>query len=117
MGKIYVNENQILLPKMLEIYKPVDFDWMHFSITRSSIITIHHIDKISNGGKTTFDNCALLIKKSHRLLNMLESKDNGLYIAWNDLFREINLAMSPPDYMLVSEMKTLSKKTKSVIYR
>ena len=34
MGKRYINENQILLPKMIEIYKPIDYDWMHLAITK-----------------------------------------------------------------------------------
>lgn len=117
MGKIYVNENQILLPQMLEIYKPIDFDWMGCKVSRDSTFTIHHIHKISVGGKTTLDNCALLVKKSHRLLNMLESRDLGLYIAWNDLFKDINLSMQPPTDIHVTEMKRLSRQTKSTIYR
>jgi len=117
VGKKYVNDNQILLPKMIEIYKPVDFDWMHLAITKSNPLTIHHIHESVYGGETTIDNAALLGKKSHRILNMLESRDYGLYFAWNDLFRDINVSNRPPSDEYVKEMILLRNKTKKVIYK
>ena len=117
MGKKYVNDNQILLPKMIEIYKPVDFDWMHLAITKSNPLTIHHIHEAVYGGKTTIDNAALLGKKSHRVLNMLESRDYGLYFAWNDLFRDINVSKKSPSDEYVKEMILLRSKTKKIIYK
>lgn len=116
MGKKYKNDNQILLPKMLEIYKPTDFDWMHTSITKGSIWSIHHIHEKHYGGETTLDNLALLLKKSHELLNKLESKDYGLYFAWNDLFRDINFSKCSPSDEYVKEMIVLRKKTIKCIY-
>ena len=116
MGKRYKNENQILLPKMLEIYKPVDFDWMHTKITRGSIWTIHHIHEEHCGGETSLDNLALLLKKSHELLNKLESKDYDLYFAWNDLFRDINVCKCSPSDEFVREMILLRERTKKALY-
>lgn len=116
MGKIYINENQILVPQMLEIYKPVEFDWMHTAITKNSVFTIHHIKEANRGGKTTLDNCALLLKKSHRTLNMLESRDYVLYFAWNELFMDINISRQPPSDEHIREMKLLKAKTKKTIY-
>ena len=117
MGRIYVNENKLLLPKMLEIYQPVEFDWMHTSITKKdNVFTIHHIHEAVYGGKTTIDNAALLLKKSHRLLNMLESHDYNLYFAWNDLFRDINVSKKPPSDEYIMEMIKLREKTKKSIY-
>lgn len=117
LGKKYQSENQIIIPKMLEIYKPVDFDWMHTSITKGSVFTIHHIKEKNCGGDTNLDNCALLLKKSHRLLNMLESKDYDLYFAWNELFMDINVCKCPPSDEYVKEMILLRKKTMNVIYK
>lgn len=117
MGKKYINENQILLPKMIEIYKPIDFDWMHVTITKNNSLTIHHIHERIYGGETTLDNAALLNKKSHRTLNMLENRDYGLYFAWNDLFRDINVCKRPPSDEYVKEMIDLKIRTKKVIYK
>lgn len=117
MGKKYKNENQILLPKMLEIYKPVDFDWMHMNITKGSVFTLHHIRERNCGGQSTLDNCAILLKKSHKLLNMLESRDLDLYFAWNELFMDINVSKCPPRDEYVKEMILLKEKTKKVIYK
>ena len=117
MGRKYTNENQILLPKMIEIYKPIDYDWMHLAITKSNPLTIHHIHEVVCGGETTLDNAALLGKKSHRLLNMLESRDYGLYFAWNDLFRDINVSKIPPSDEYVKEMIDLKTRTKKIVYK
>ena len=117
MGKKYVNENQILLPKMIEIYKPIDFDWMHCKITKDNSLTIHHIHEAVYGGITSLDNAALLRKKSHRTLNMLENRDYGLNFAWNDLFRDINFSKKPPSDEFVKEILLLKSRTKKIIYR
>ena len=62
LEKKYKNENQMLLTKMLEIYKPTDFDWTHTSIIKGCIFTLHHIKEQNCDGETTLDNCALLLK-------------------------------------------------------
>ena len=101
---------------MIEIYKPTDYDWMHLAITKGNPLTIHHIHERVCGGETTLDNAALLGKKSHRLLNMLESHDYNLYFAWNDLFRDINVSKKPPSDEYIMEMIKLREKTKKSIY-
>ena len=116
MGKKYKNDNQILLPQMIEIYKPNDFDWMHTAVTKGSVFTLHHIKEQNCGGVTTLDNCALLLKKSHQLLNMLAVHDYDLYFAWNELFMDINVSKCPPSDEYVKEMILLRKKTKKSIY-
>lgn len=102
---------------MLEIYQPIDFDWMHTSVTKCSVFTLHHIKEQNCGGITTLDNCALLLKKSHKLLNMLESRDYDLYYAWNELFLDINICKKPPSDEYVKEMILLRKKTMKIIYK
>lgn len=34
MGKIYTNDNKIILQEMIEIYKPDSMDWMQYNITK-----------------------------------------------------------------------------------
>lgn len=63
MSKIYINKNQILLPKMLEIYQPTEFYLIYTPITKCSVWTIRHIYEKHYGGDTTLDNIALLLKK------------------------------------------------------
>ena len=117
MGKIYINENQVLVKKMIEIYKPDQFDWMSYQITVSNVLTFHHIVEQSKGGLTIIENGALITKKGHRALNMLESRDISLYIAWNQLFQEINKSFQPPDTYYIEESKVLKKHTQKVLHR
>ena len=116
MSKKYTNENQILLPRMLEIYQPTEFDWMYTPINSGSVWTIHHIYEKHCGGNTALDNAALLLKKSHQLLNMLESRNLDLFFEWNQLFMDINVSKCPPTDEFIREMKILRKKTKKSIY-
>ena len=104
MGKKYKTENQILLSTMLEIYTPTEFDWMYTPITKGSVWTIHHIFEKHYGGNTTLDNAALLLKKSHQLLNMLETRNIDLYFEWNQLFMDINVRKCPPSEDYIKEM-------------
>ncbi len=50
MGKIYVNENQLFLQKLINIYQPSKFDWLSYRITKNNILTIHHVIKVADGG-------------------------------------------------------------------
>ena len=38
MGRIYVNENKILLNEIIEIYKPEKYDWLSYQITKNNIL-------------------------------------------------------------------------------
>lgn len=40
-----------ILSQMIQIYKPVDRDWMHFKITEENKLTYHHICKQESGEK------------------------------------------------------------------
>ncbi len=51
MGRIYKNDNQILLEELIKIYKPNNYDWLHYKITRKNTLTLHHIKKQCDGGK------------------------------------------------------------------
>jgi len=117
MGRIYQNENQILLLQMIEIYKPEVADWMQFQITKNNILTLHHIKKSCEGGLATIDNGAILTKKGHRALNIVEALDSVLYDEWNVLFTLINQGKQPPCQEYVTEAKKLKKYTQQAIYR
>lgn len=37
MGRIYINENQLLVEELVKIYQPNNFDWLSYQITKSFI--------------------------------------------------------------------------------
>ncbi len=43
MGRIYINEKQIILKKMIEIYRPTSTEWMIYIIIKKKFLTYHHI--------------------------------------------------------------------------
>ena len=49
MGKN--SNNKLLIVKMIEIYKPVDFDWMSYKITRNNPLTFHHTEEMMGEAK------------------------------------------------------------------
>ena len=50
MGRVYINENKILLNEIIEIYIPEKYDWLSYQITKNNILTIHHVIKKADGG-------------------------------------------------------------------
>lgn len=82
--------------ELITIYKPMSLDWLNFKITRENPITYHHIDKREHGGKKTIDNGALLTRTSHQYLHLIESKEDKLYYAINQLLKLINKQKTPP---------------------
>lgn len=116
MGKVYYNETKIIIDDMKRIYGPDDLDWMSYLITVRNVLTYHHIIKECDGGLLELSNGALLTKKAHRLLNMTEIKDYNLYLAWNELFKEINKRKEPMDDYLREESKSLKLHTHKLIY-
>jgi len=117
MGKIYTNENRILINEMIDIYKPDGFDWMSYPITKKNILTFHHILEIMNGGETKIENGALITKSAHRILNMLTSRDLMLYDEWQQLFKYINECRIPLDDYAKGYSRELKKHTQKVIYK
>ena len=117
MGKIYQNENQLLLEELIKIYQPQGFDWLNYQITKNNILTLHHIIKKSDGGLLKLDNSALLTKKSHRGLHICESRDFILYLEINDFFREIIARGIPLDDYLTRESKEYKKALTKTLYK
>ena len=105
MGKIYKNENQILLNELITMYKPNNYDWLHYQITKKNKLTLHHIKKQCDGGGLFVDNSALLTKKSHRNLHICENKDIILYDEINDFFEEIIFRKELNDYLINESIK------------
>ena len=116
MGKVYINENQILVSKMIEIYKPYKIDWMSYSITKKNILTFHHIIEVCNGGKNIISNGALITKNAHRVLNILGDRNYLLYEEWNQLFKDINDSLMPPSEYHKECSRTLKRYTQRLIY-
>ena len=117
MGKIYVNENKILLNQMIDIYKPDGFDWMSYQITKKNILTFHHILEATKGGLATIENGALITKKAHRILNILTTYDYLLYEEWQQLFCYINKSRQPMDDYAKGYSRALKKHTQNIIYK
>ena len=117
MGKIYQNENQLLIPELIKIYKPSGVDWLSYQITKNNILTVHHIIKVADGGILNVDNAALLTKKAHRSLNICEIKDFVLYCEINDFFREIIYRKAPLDDDLIKESREYKKILTKTLYK
>ena len=117
MGKIYINENQILLQNLIKIYQPMGFDWLSYQITKNNILTLHHVIKVADGGLLRINNSALLTKKSHRGLNICEHKDFVLYSEINDFFKEIIALSSPLNDYLIKESKEYKKALTKTLYK
>ena len=89
-------EEQIVLQRMIEIYKPGDIDWMGTKIKKNNPLTFHYIVKRKKGD-TIVSNGALLTRKSHQVLNKLQARNRDLYDKWQWLFIEINCSNSSPN--------------------
>ena len=116
MGKIYQNENQLLLQELISIYHPNTYDWLSYQITKSNILTLHHIIKACDGGVLTIYNAALLTKKSHRALHICEHKDFILYNEINEFFKEIIRSQAFLEY-LQKESREYKKVLVKTIYK
>jgi len=117
MGKIYSNDNRLLVVKMIEIYKPRDFDWMSYKITKKNFLTFHHIIESSKGGLSIIENGALITKNGHQLLNKIYCIDKMLYDDWNELFKLINGSMKEPTEEMMEESKILKKYSQNLLYK
>ena len=117
MGRVYTNENQILLRQLIEIYQPNGFDWLMYQITKKNTLTLHHVDELSEGGKLSINNAALLTKKSHRALNMCESRDTYLYVVINEFFREVIENAGPMTPELIEESREYKRALTRTLYK
>ena len=117
MGKVYQNENQLIMPELVKIYKPDNYDWLSYQITKKNILTLHHIIKVAEGGKTDIENLALLTKKAHRALHICESKDFILYSEINCFLNTIIAYRQALNNYLIQESKEYKQALTRVLYR
>ena len=75
-----------------------------------NIITMHHIRAKKNNGKLTWDNIALLSLYFHQFFNRIEQVDQRLANELNELFRELNKSMKPPEEQHYSDVVFLTDK-------
>ncbi len=111
-------ENHTVLNLMITIYKPLNKDWMGYSIQKTKgrnskmILTFHHINEERKGGKATLENGAILSSKAHKDLHTLEFRNYELYQKWTNLFIEINQNKGPLTSELEAKREHLLKETK-----
>ena len=126
MGRIYQNQNQILLQELIPIYLPLDYpyrdyDWLWYPISYSkkssiNILTLHHVIKAAEGGPLCIGNAALLTKRSHQDLNTCEAKDHILYDEINDFFRKIIKIGKPLNEQFINDAKEYNSALKKAIH-
>ena len=94
---------------MIEIYKPIKYDWMNYLIVDNDI-TYHHIVKVEDGGERTVDNGALLTSKAHTYLHKIEGIDKEIYTKLNKVFKEINNQKKEPTKLQRKKIQLLLMK-------
>ena len=88
--------NDIIL-LMIKMYETNENDWMNYKIDNEDI-TFHHILKEELGGKYTLDNGALLTKRAHEYLHLIERFDLDIYEQINSILKDINTQKHAPNY-------------------
>lgn len=97
---------------MLKIYKTKERDWLGYKIYRNTPLTRYHIFKRVYGGDNNISNYALLIEKSHENLHKIERIDLQAYNELNNLFRELNESMQPPNEEYYQNVGKILKRVK-----
>lgn len=85
---------------------------MGYKIYRNTPLTRHHIFKKVYGGINDISNYALLTEQSHEDLHRIEKIDLKAYIELNNLFRELNKSMQPPNEEYYDKVNTILKRVK-----
>lgn len=97
---------------MLKIYKTKNIDWMGSPVCTKKELTRHHIFKAVYGGASHISNYALLTKKSHQFLHLLEYKNHKKYLELNNLFKELNESLAPPTEEYYIKINKVLRKSK-----
>ena len=88
----------------LDIFNPDGIDWMNMRLTRDNPYTRHHIKERRNGGDNSLDNIAILTKRSHSLLNILDRLCPDAYNDLQNVFRKINEGGIHPTDEIINEI-------------
>ena len=107
--------NKEVLNQMIEIYGPLEIDWMGYKITGSNRLTYHHITERRKGGKSEISNGALLGKKSHDKLHRIEESHKELYDEYQYWFRIINDMKCHPTSEIMAIMEKLKGRLESAL--
>ncbi len=99
-----MGDNNRNLKKMLKRFKPDGFDWMNFVLTRRNPFTFHHIEPRSEGGSDTIENGAILTRRAHDLLHLLEYVCPDAYDDLQDIFARINASKGPLTDDIIEEI-------------
>ena len=99
-----MNNNVNNLKIMVKKYKPNGIDWMNFILTRKNPYTFHHIIPKSNGGEDVLENGAILTRRAHDLIHILEYACPCAYQDLQDVFTEINFSKKPPTYEILNKI-------------
>lgn len=89
---------------MLKKYKPNNVDWMNFILTRKNPFTIHHIISRSVGGQDSQENAAILTRRAHDLIHILEYACPDAYRDLQHIFLDINSSNKPPTYEMLNRV-------------
>ena len=90
-----MGDNLDNLKLMIRKYKPDGIDWMNFVLTRRNPFTFHHIVPKSDGGEDSVDNGAILTRRAHDLIHILEIACPDAYIDLQNVFIKINESKHP----------------------
>ena len=90
-----MGDNNRNLKKLIRIFKPDGFDWMNFVLTRRNPYTFHHIKSRSDGGEDLVENGAILTRRAHDLLHLLEFICPEAYNDLQNVFIKINKSHKP----------------------
>ena len=99
-----MGDNNRNLKIMIKKYKPDGFDWMNFALSRRNPYTFHHIVSRSDGGGDSVLNGAILTRRAHNLLHILEYVCPKAYQDLEDIFIRINCSNKPVTNELIKEI-------------
>lgn len=108
--------NRLVLEDMKRIFGHTRTDWMGFKVTKHNKLTYHHINEKRNGGEESVSNGALLTRKAHTYLHMLETLNPELYEEYNYYFRIINDMRRKPTSEIMEIMYYKQKELIDIIY-
>lgn len=98
------------LRDLIRIFQPDDYDWINFALSKKNPYTYHHIIEKNNGGSLSVENGAILTKKGHRFLHLLQLYCPDAYNDLQDVFRRINDSKEPVTQDFVDEVDEILKK-------
>ena len=88
----------------INIFEPDGIDWMNMKLSVNNPYTRHHIKERRNGGDNSLDNLAILTKRSHNLLNILDRLCPDAYNDLQNVFRKINETGVHPSDEIINEI-------------